>query len=154
MIDIKKYMCLYLLNNFGIFAKSNFISNTFLCSKQIEFSTENKINIYGALFELSDFKLKIFSSNTIEDTENHSILFFEDKLIGLAYNTKHCLISNYSDNFTELSILNTCDLIKSIEIFKQLFISPTKLEITEEEYKIFLKYINYSFDIMESNEAR
>lgn len=154
MIDIKKYMCLYLLNNFGIFSKSNFISNTFLCSKQIEFNPENKINIYGALFELSDFKLKIFSSNTIEDTENHSILFFEDKLIGLAYNKKHYLISNYSDKFTELSILNTCDLIKSIEIFKQLFISPTKLEITEEEYKIFLKYINYSFDIMESNEAR
>lgn len=159
MIDIKKHMCLYILNNFGIFSDGNFLTDAFLNEKQIvfEISGENKnkikkINIYGALFELNDFSLKIFSANTISG-ENHSIIIIDNKYIGLAYNPEHSLISTYLDNFSELSILNICDFIKSIELFKQLFIKPVKVEINEDEYKIFLKYINYSFDRMEENES-
>lgn len=153
MINIKKYMCLYILNNFGIFSDGNFLSENFLNTKKIEFNLENKPNIYGAMFELDNFSLKIFSSNTIEGIENHSIVIIDNKYIGLAYNSKHQLISSYLDNFIELSTFNTCDFIKSIELFKQLFINPVKIEINEEEYKIFLKYINYSLDIMEKNES-
>ncbi len=148
MNDLKKHMCLYVLNSFSI------KKNGSIFSKDFENETYFKVSknkIYGAAFELNDFALKAFASETYEN-EYHSILFFNDKVIGLAYNSDHNLISIYNEKFDEMSVYQTCSLIQSVEIFKSLFISPKKIEISSNEYKIFCDYINYSFDILESNE--
>jgi len=150
MIDIKKYICLYILNVFGILTKkSEFLTDNFLNNKKIKF-TNKQVDIYGCKFfnEKNDFLIKVFAAIT-DENEAHVLVIFDNNYLGFAYNNNHQLISTFSDKYKEINGVQIANVLSAVENLKNLYLKPDKEEISNEEYKKLVQYINYSFDIIE-----
>lgn len=154
MIDIKKYICLYILNIFGIYNKFYFKDKKYLLNKTIKSESRN-IDIYGLRFEKDDFYVNIFISETLEnDKEYHCLVDIMGRLIGLAYcdEIDHHLITYINPIIKELDTNQILILCSSFNSLNELNITPSMVDIDETNLKLFKEYINHSMDIINSRE--
>jgi len=149
MIDIKKYICLFILNNFGLFTNSNFTSDEFKNKSQISFG-DYKANIFGSVFNKDDFKLSFFAADTFESKEYHCLLKVDNKNIFISYNKQNYLICSYENEFINLSLTQTISLLNGVILLKELFITPIKEEISDSDKKLLISFIKHSMDIFEA----
>lgn len=154
MIDIKKYICLFILNNFGIYDNYFFKNSKFLLNSKIK-SDSKDIDIFGLRFEKDDFYINVYISETLENNEEyHCLLDIMGRQIGLAYseNSNHSLITYLNPSIKELDFNQILTLCSSFNYFRELKLEPNVIDIEEPSLKMFKEYINHSLTLINLKE--